>query len=297
MHLLELIARRVAVLDGAMGTELQARGLPPGESGDWWSVSQPDHIRAIHAAYRDAGCDILTTNSFGANIWVLDRLGHADQVEAVNRAAAELAVSVAGPGMTVLGDIGPSGQLIEPLGPVSIPQLHREFERQARALLEGGAAGIIVETMSSLEEAVAAVEASRTAGAGVVVAMMAFSRLPNGRLRTMMGVAPEEAARALCDAGAALVGANCGAHMGFDAFATAVALMRSAVDVPVAALPNAGQPRWEGGRAVYDLGPASFAEGMRAIIDAGAAVVGGCCGTTPAHVAALRRVVGSGWAG
>lgn len=293
MTLLEEIATRVVILDGAMGTELQARGLPPGESGDWWSISQPDHVRAIHQAYRDAGCDVLTTNSFGANAWVLDRLGHGDEVEALNRAAAKLAASVAGPGMTVLGDIGPSGELIEPLGQVTVAQLQHEFGRQARALLEGGAAGIIVETMSSLEEAVVAVEAARAAGAELVMASMTFSRAPNGRLRTMMGVAPEEAARALCGAGATIVGANCGVHMGFDAFAAAVQLMRGAVDAPVAALPNAGQPRLENGRAVYDMGPAAFAEGMRAVIEAGAAVVGGCCGTTPAHIAALRRTIGS----
>lgn len=293
MTLNELLAQRVVVLDGAMGTELQARGLEPGQSGDWWSLAHPERVRPVHEAYRDAGSDVITTNSFGANAWVLDRYGYADQVEAVNRAAAELAVGVAGADHFVLGDIGPSGVLIEPLGPATVEQLRREFGRQAAALLAGGAHGIIVETMSDLQEASVAVAAARDAGAAVIVGSMTFSPLPNGRHRTMMGVSPEDAARELQSAGATVVGVNCGFHMGFDACAEVVRLMRAVCDVPVIAMPNAGAPRLEDGRAVYDLSPAGFAEGMRVVLDAGASLVGGCCGTTPAHIAALRQSLGA----
>jgi 5-methyltetrahydrofolate--homocysteine methyltransferase len=292
MTLRDLLAQRVVVLDGAMGTELQARGLAPGESGDWWSVAHPEKVKPVHEAYRDAGSDVVTSNSFGANRWVLERYGFADQVEAVNRAAAALAVEAAGEGHFVFGDIGPSGVLIEPLGPATVDELRREFGRQASALLAGGAHGIIVETMSDLQEASVAVAAAREAGADIVVGSMTFSPLPNGRMRTMMGVSPEDAARELHAAGATIVGVNCGSHMGFDACAEVVRLMRSVCNAPVLAMPNAGHPRWEDGRAIYDLGPADFAEGMRAVLAAGATLVGGCCGTTPAHIAALRRSLG-----
>ncbi len=292
MTLLELVAERIVVLDGAMGTELQARGLPPGESGDWWSVAHPDRVKPVHQAYLDAGSDAVTTNSFGANVWVLDRYGYADRVEAVNRAAARLASEVIGPDRFVLGDIGPSGVLVEPLGPASVEQLRHEFGRQAAALIDGGAHGLIVETMSDLQEASVAVAAARAAGGTCVIGSMTFSPLPNGRLRTMMGIAPETAARELRAAGADIVGVNCGAHMSFDACAEAVRLMRGACDAPILVMPNAGAPRVEGGRAIYDLSPAQFAEGMRVVIEAGAALVGGCCGTTPAHIAALRRSLG-----
>jgi 5-methyltetrahydrofolate--homocysteine methyltransferase len=157
----------------------------------------------------------------------------------------------------------------------------------------GGAHGIIVETMSDVQEAAVAVEAANDAGAPVVIACMTFSPLPNGRLRTMMGVSPEDAARQLHAAGAGIVGINCGTHMGFDACAAAIALMRRVVDVPLVAMPNAGSPTWDDGRASYALSPAEFAEGLRPVVEAGAALIGGCCGTTPAHIAALREMIGA----
>ncbi len=288
-NFLTLAASRVVIGDGAMGTELQRAGLPIGECGDHWSLSHPDRLRAIHRAYIEAGSDVILTNSFGANRWVLGRYGFDGQVAEVNRAAAAIARASAGPGVCVLGDIGPCGGFLRPLGDVDPGALLAEFTKQAGALLEGGADGVLIETMSALEELLIAIRAARAAGAPIVVASMAFDRVPNGNIRTMMGVAPEQAALAAVDAGADVVGANCGTRMTTSDFARVVGAFRGVTGVPVMIQANAGSPELEDGRAVYRLTPDAFAAGMEDVVAAGAAIVGGCCGTTPAHIAALAR--------
>jgi 5-methyltetrahydrofolate--homocysteine methyltransferase len=294
INLSTLASTRVVVVDGAMGTELQRSGLPIGESGDRWNLEHPDRLIAIHRAYISAGCDAIITNSFGANRWVLGRYGLGDQVDAVNRAAAAVAREAAGDAVCVLGDVGPCGGFLRPLGDVDPAALHAEFLRQARALLDGGADGLIVETMSSAEELQLAVRAGREAGAPFVVASMAFDRLPNGNLRTMMGVSPEKAVEAALAAGADIVGSNCGTQMTTGDFVRLVTAFRRAASVPIVIQANAGSPELVDGRAVYRLTPAAFAEGMREVVAAGAVVVGGCCGTTPAHIAALAGAVRAG---
>jgi 5-methyltetrahydrofolate--homocysteine methyltransferase len=294
IDLLALASTRTVVADGAMGTELQRAGLAIGECGDRWNLEHPERLLAIHRAYIDAGSDAITTNSFGANRWVLARYGLADQVEAVNRSAAALARQAAGRDACVLGDIGPCGGFLRPLGDVDPEALRVEFVRQARALLEGGADGVIIETMSAIEELMIAIGAAREAGAPLVIASMAFDRLANGKLRTMMGVDPEKAAKAAVEAGADIVGANCGTQMATADFARLVAAFRQATDRPIVVQANAGSPELIDGRAVYRLTPEAFAEGMREVVAAGAAVVGGCCGTTPAHIAALADLTKAG---
>jgi 5-methyltetrahydrofolate--homocysteine methyltransferase len=207
----------------------------------------------------------------------------------VNRAAAAIARRAAGT-LGVLGDIGPFGGLLEPLGDVAIDDVRRAFLTQARALVEGGVDGIIVETMSAVEEAVAAVQAAREAGARVVVASLAFDRKRAG-LRTMMGASPAASAGALVAAGADVVGANCGTNMSAADFVEVTRAMRVAVAVPIIIQSNAGQPSLVEGRAVYGLTPEAFAVGMRDVVAAGAAIIGGCCGTTPAHIAACRAML------
>ncbi len=282
-----LVARGTVIGDGAMGTELQRAGLEIGECGERWVLEHPERIEAIHAAYLAAGSQAIITNSFGANRWVLGRYGLADRVEDVNREAAAIARRAAGSAALVLGDIGPFGGFLRPLGDVDAADLEAEFVRQAGALLEGGADGIVIETMSALEEVVAAVRAARRAGARLVAASLAFDRLPNGNLRTMMGVSPEQAARALAAEGADVVGANCGTRMGTADFARVVQAFLSAARLPVMIQANAGTPELVEGRAVYRLSPDEFAAGMLEVVAAGARLVGGCCGTTPAHIAAL----------
>jgi 5-methyltetrahydrofolate--homocysteine methyltransferase len=291
MDLKTAIGRGVLVADGAMGTELQRAGLGIGESGERWVLEHPDRISAIHRRYVEAGADLTISSSFGANARVLGRSGLADRMDEINRSAARIARDATPAGRWVLGDVGPTGALMEPLGDLTLAELRSGVERQVRALLDGGADGIIIETMTALEEAAAAVEAARQAGATFVIASMAFDRVANGRIRTMMGVAPEAASARLTEAGADVIGANCGTRLAVHEFAELVALFRSASDRPVMIQPNAGQPRLVGGHAVYSLTPAEFAAGMSEVIRAGAAIVGGCCGTTPAHIAALARLV------
>ena len=300
MSVREEIGRRVIVGEGAMGTELQRAGLEPGEPGERWVLEHPERVEAIHRAYVEAGAEIVISNTFGANPWVLARYNLADRVDDINRAAVAIARKPAGKGRLVLGDVGPSGELLAPLGDLTVDALHSGIVRQVRALMSGGADGVIIETMTALEEAVTAVAAAREAGAPFVVASMAFDRVAGGRIRTMMGVAPESAARRLSEAGVDVIGANCGTRLAVAEFAEIVRLFRGATDRPVMIQPNAGQPSLQHGHAVYSLLPSAFAEGMSAVIDAGAAIVGGCCGTTPSHIDALRAVVerrGAGDAG
>ncbi len=292
MSLLPGFGTRVIVADGAMGTELQRAGLPAGEAGERWNLDQPDRVEAIHRAYAAAGSEILITNTFGANPWVLDRHGLWDRLEEVNRAAVGLARAAAAAGVMVLGDVGPSGQLLAPLGTLTVDGVREGFVRQVGALLDAGADGIIVETMTALEEATAAVDAARRCGAAIVVASMSFDRAPGGRIRTMLGVAPGTAAQRLVDAGADVIGANCGAHLDIAGFVDVVGQFKAVSDRPIMIQPNAGQPRLESGRAVYSMTPETFAEGMQDVVEAGAVIVGGCCGTTPAHIAALKVALG-----
>lgn len=290
MSLIDLCTTRLVIGDGAMGTELQRAGLAVGESGERWVLEHPQRLQAIHAAYVAAGSEAIITNSFGANRWVLGRYGLADRVEEVNRAAAAIARRAAGPDVTVLGDVGPCGGFLRPLGDIDAADLQAEFTRQARALLEGGADGIIIETMSAVEEVTAAIRAARAAGTPFVIASLAFDRLPNGAIRTMMGVSPEQAAKTVEAEGADAVGANCGTRMTPGDFALVVTAYRAATAKPIMIQANAGSPELVDGRAVYRLGPEPFAEGMREVVAAGAGLVGGCCGTTPAHIAALSRM-------
>jgi 5-methyltetrahydrofolate--homocysteine methyltransferase len=294
MNLLDLCATGIVIGDGAMGTELQRAGLAIGECGDRWNLDQPGRLIDVHAAYIEAGSDAIITNSFGANRWVLGRYGLAERVVAVNRAAAIIARRAAGQTVCVLGDIGPCGGFIRPLGDVDPAELEAEFTTQAGALLEGGADGIIIETMSALDELRIAIRAARTAKAPFIVASMAFDHVPNGSIRTMMGVSPEQAARAVVDEGADIVGANCGTHMTAADFERVSEAFRQTTSQPIMIQSNAGSPDLVDGRAVYRLSPEAFADGMKGVAAAGANIVGGCCGTTPAHIAALARQLKTG---
>jgi 5-methyltetrahydrofolate--homocysteine methyltransferase len=289
MNFLARCSERVVVGDGAMGTELQRAGLQIGESGERWVLEHPDRLQAIHEAYIAAGSEAIITNTFGASRWVLGRYGLDDQVDAVNRQAAVVARRAAGDGVAVLGDIGPCGGFLKPLGEIDSADLEAEFTRQARALVDGGVDGIVIETMSALDEVVIAIRAARAAGAPFVIASLAFDRVPNGSIRTMMGVSPEQAAKAAVAEGADVVGANCGTHMSTADFARVAAAFRTVTDRPLMMQANAGSPELVDGRAVYRLAADDFAAGMLQVVAAGARIVGGCCGTTPAHIASLAR--------
>ncbi|HOG45061.1 MAG TPA: homocysteine S-methyltransferase family protein [Anaerolineae bacterium] len=275
----------ILVADGAIGTYLQARGLPPGTMPELWNVEQPEIVRSMHEAYLAAGAQILTTNTFGGN-----RLRLPDQVNGHGRAelvrrGVELARQVAGAVAWVAGSMGPTGRLIEPLGDLRCEQAEDAFAEQAAILAEAGADVILVETMSDVLEARAALRAARRVTNLPVFVTFAFDDTG----RTVMGATAEEAAREVQTLGADAVGANCGE--GPEAVVIALREMRRAVSLPLIAQPNAGMPHLQAGETTWDTTPDEFAEHARTLIDLGASVVGACCGSTPAHVLAIRAAV------
>jgi 5-methyltetrahydrofolate--homocysteine methyltransferase len=287
----QLLARRPLLCDGATGTQLQSMGLAPGACGELWNSSAPDRVRELHRRYLAAGADLLTTNTFGGNSFVLGNHGAADRVHELNVAAARLAREIAGDAAWVLGDIGPFGGMLEPLGDTLPEDAERAFRAQAAALLEGGADAILVETMSDPAELTLAVQAARAAGAPLIVATYAFQKSAVG-LRTMMGTTVAAAVAAALAAGADVVGANCGTELSLtDYEKLAAELAAAAQGKPVIVQPNAGSPILRDGKISYAESAAQFATAAPRLLAAGARIVGGCCGSTPEHIAAMRPIL------
>jgi 5-methyltetrahydrofolate--homocysteine methyltransferase len=277
--------------DGAMGTMLFANGLQFGDPPEAWNVAHPDVVRRIHRGYIDAGSRIVLTNTFGGNRLRL-RLHNLDsRVHELNRTAAILLRAesdAAGGRALVAGDIGPSGEIMEPLGTLSEAEAVDVFEEQARALIAGGVDLIWIETMSHLSEITAAIRGARNASAEIpIIATMTFDT----RGHTMMGVSPEAAARALLEAGSDAIGGNCG--NGPDELLPVVEKMHAvAPDAVIVAKSNAGMPELVDLRAVYRADPPTMAEAGMGFHVAGARIIGACCGSTPAHLAAMAEALG-----
>ena len=284
-----LAAGEILISDGAAGTYLQRRGLEPGGCPDALNLTRPELVHQMAADYFAAGSDMVETNTFGANRFLLDKYGYGDQVERINRVAAEHARSAAGADNFVLGSIGPTGEFMAPTGLVTEQEMFDVFAEQSAGLVAGGVDAFCIETMSDLGEITAAMRAARQAGELPVIATMTFDKGPRG-YATMMGVTPAAAAEALVDAGADVVGANCG--LGIDSMIEIVATMRKATDKPILTHVNAGMPRIEDGETVFPDTPQFMGSKIRQVVEAGANIVGGCCGTGPGHirafVAALR---------
>jgi 5-methyltetrahydrofolate--homocysteine methyltransferase len=290
---LDAIASRVLLADGAMGTQLQRAGLESGGCGEAWNVDHPDRVLAIQRAYVEAGSDCLLTNTFGASRIMLARHDEADRTDAINRAGVAVAREAFGgrPGF-VIGDIGPFGGLMEPYGEIPRDDVVAAFREQARALVEAGADAIIVETQTALEELELAIEAAREAGAPAVIGSIAFDKmLEEDDVRTMMGVSPEDAATFMADRGVDVVALNCGTGIDLRMAAAIVRRYRSATSLPAMAQPNAGQPVLENFAVVYRETPDEMARDLPALLDAGVAVVGGCCGSTPDHIRRFRQIL------
>lgn len=288
---LEALASRCLVGDGATGTQLQLLGLPPGMGGEAWNLERPEAVRTLHARYRSAGADLLTTNSFGGSRLTLAAHGWADRTMEINRAAARIAAAVAGDSAWVLGDIGPCGGMLEPYGETLPETALAAFGEQAAALLEGGADAILVETMSDPHEAMLAAQAAREAGAPAVIVTFAFQKSAQG-FRTMMGATVANAVDAARRGGAHVVGANCGTELSLTDYALLTReLAAAAGPCRVIVQPNAGTPVLEAGRAVYRMTGAAFAAAAPGFIDAGARIVGGCCGSAPEHIAAVAAAL------
>ncbi len=281
----ELVSEGPVVTDGAWGTRFHAMGLPPGRHPDLWNLTHPDRVETVAQSYVDAGSRVILTNTFQANRFALD---HApEEVAAVNRAGAELSRRAAGDDALVFGSIGPTNTMLV-AGDVDEHDLREAFAEQAAALADGGADAIVIETMSDVAEAVVAVEAARTTGLPVV-ACMTFDTGRN-QDRTMTGATPDQAAKALAAAGVDVVGANCGS--GVETATPICDELVAATELPVWIKPNAGQPDLVDRQVVYRMTAERFADHAVALVAAGAAFVGGCCGTTPDHIAALARRLG-----
>jgi 5-methyltetrahydrofolate--homocysteine methyltransferase len=293
--LLEALARRVLVGDGAMGTQLQQAGLEPGGCGESWNLERPERVLAIQRAYVEAGADCLLTNTFGASRIMLGRHGRGGDTAAINQAGARIAREAFGarPGW-VIGDIGPFGGLMEPYGEVPEQRVRDAFREQADALVAAGVDGIIIETQTALEELGIAIDAAKRAGAPCVIGSLAFDVTHDrSDLRTMMGIGPEEAAAFLRDAGADVVALNCGTGVDVAWAARAVERYRAVCELPAMAQPNAGQPVLENMKVVYRQTPEEMAARVPELLASGARIVGACCGSTPAHIRRIRGVVDS----
>jgi 5-methyltetrahydrofolate--homocysteine methyltransferase len=281
---------RVRVGDGAMGTMLQEAGLDDGGAPELWNVERPEVITGIFEAYVEAGSRLITTNTFGGSRPRLAMHGLEDRVVELNEAAARLARSVADthPGVYVLGDVGPSGDLMEPMGTLTADAAVALFSEQISGLVAGGADGILIETMSDLAEVAAAVAAAKATAAGLpIFVTMSFDT----NLRTMMGVRPADAVVAIADMGADVVGANCG--RGVDEMriiATDMAAHRPEGTLLIMQS-NAGLPVLVDGEFVYTGSPAEMAGFAQEMRDLGIDVVGACCGSSPAHIAAISASI------
>lgn len=279
------------LLDGGMGTLLQDRGLDDGGSGELWNVEHPDVVAAIHEQYAAAGARLLTTNTFGGTRPRLAMHGLEDRVHELSRAGAEIATTVARRhGVLVAGDIGPTGELMAPLGTMDHDEARSIFAEQLAGLRDGGIDVVLVETMSDLAEVEAAVAAAHEVAPDVpVIATLSFDT----NLRTMMGIRPADAVDALAAAGVDAVGANCGrGPEEMEAIAEQLALAR-ADGLLLVAQSNAGLPQLVGDRFEYDASPEDLAEHARALRDLGVDLVGACCGSTPAHIDAMSHALQS----
>jgi methionine synthase I (cobalamin-dependent) len=280
----DLLARGPVITDGAWGTQLQARGLALGDFPDAWNLTHADRVAEVARAYVEAGSGVILTNTFGANRIRLGEHAAAEQVAEINRRGVEISRQAANGRARVFASIGPTGKLLMS-GDITPDELQAAFAEQARALAKGGADALVVETMSDLEEAKLAAVAARETGLPVV-ACMVFDSGKN-KDRTMMGNTPEQAAQALTEAGADVIGANCG--QGIAGFAPICKRLRAATDRPIWIKANAGLPTVVDGRAQYQATPEEFAGHVSELVQAGASFLGGCCGTRPDFIAAISR--------
>ena len=280
---------KVLVSDGAWGTFLQQKGMQPGECPEEWNVTHADDVFDIAKSYVDAGSDMIETNSFGGSRFKLEKYGLADKVHELNKAAAEISRKAAGEKF-VLGSIGPTGKILM-MGEVTEEELYEAFKEQARGLEAGGADAIMIETMTDLEEARLAVKAAKENTTCEVFCTMTFEKTVDGEFRSMMGISPTEMINTIIDAGAELIGANCGSGIA-NMIGIVEEIRKTNKEIPILVHANAGMPEYKDGETVFPETPDEMAQLVPKIINAGANIVGGCCGTTPEHIARVREVVG-----
>ncbi|MDG1187859.1 MAG: betaine--homocysteine S-methyltransferase [Ilumatobacter sp.] len=288
-----LAARGTLLIDGAMGTELFARGLGSGDPPEMWNVDHPDRVTAVHAAYVNAGSDIVLTNSFGGTGFRLKLHKLDDRCIELNRAAAQVARTAAdahfaetGRRVLVAGSMGPTGELLEPMGSMTPETCADAFREQAIGLDEGGADVLWIETMSHLDEVAAAVEGARSVSDLPVCTTLSFDTAG----RTMMGVSGEDAVNRLTELGVDAIGANCGNNLA-DTEAALHEMRAANPDVPLISKANAGMPEWHGTELHYSGDPEVMAAHAVRQREAGIQIIGACCGSSPKHLAMMRQVL------
>lgn len=291
--LLEALQTRRLVCDGAMGTQLMLAGLEQGGCGEAWNLTHPERVLAIQNRYADAGADCIITNTFGGSRIMLRRHGHEAELAEINAAGVRITrEAFAGRPGFVLGDIGPLGALLQPYGDLSEAEAASALGEQAEALVKAGADAIVIETQTGLEELGLAIDAAKAAGAPCIIASLAYDLSMDGTFyKTMMGVSPEQAAEFVEACGAHVVALNCGTGMDMVGAAKVGWIYRENCSLPVMVQPNAGLPVLENLKAVYKQLPADMAKSVPGVLDAGIAIVGSCCGSTPDHTRAIREVV------
>jgi 5-methyltetrahydrofolate--homocysteine methyltransferase len=279
---------KILVSDGAWGTFLHAKGLKPGQCPELWNIEHPDEVYDIAKSYIDAGADMVETNSFGGSSFKLMHYGLADRASELNQAAAAISRKAAGDKF-VLGSVGPTGKILM-MGEVTPEDIYESFKEQVIALEKGGADAIIIETMTDIEEALLAVRAAKENTSLEVICTMTFEKTLDGEFRSMMGVSPTEMVTELVPEGVDIIGANCG--NGIEGMIQIVKEIRSCnAEIPVLVHANAGMPVYHEGKTLFPESPEQTASYVRAIINAGVNIIGGCCGTTPEHIRQIARIV------
>ncbi|MCK5134657.1 MAG: homocysteine S-methyltransferase family protein [Bacteroidales bacterium] len=282
----------ILVSDGAWGTFLHQRGLSTDECPESWNLTRPDDVFEIARSYVEAGADIILTNSFGGSPFKLEPYGLKDQVYKINRAAAEISRKAAEDKVMVLGSMGPTGKMVF-MGEISEEELLEGFKEQARGLIEGGVDGLLVETMSDIQESTLAVKAAKSVSDLEVVCTFTFERTQSNEYRTMMGTTVAEAVESARTADADIIGANCG-----NGIAGMVDIVREIrkmeKNLPILVHANAGLPHYQDGQTVFPETPVEMASQAKSLVEAGANIVGGCCGTTPEHIRLILQAVKPG---
>ena len=285
---LQAISDRVLVLDGAMGTMLMERGLRPGQSPEELNLTMPEVVAGVHREYRDAGADIIVTNTFGGSRPKLAHFGLDDKVREINARAVEIAREVCGDAAYVAASIGPTGLFVEPVGEVTFDEMAAIFREQADALIGAGADLITLETFLDIKEIRAAVIAIRELSATIpIIAQLTF----DNEGRTVLGTPPEAAAVTLAAAGADIIGSNCG--LGPDGICAVMGAMRAVTRLPLISQANAGLPKLVDGATVFPGTPADMTAFHDRLLELNVRVIGGCCGTTPSHIRAIKDALAS----